>query len=150
MESQEYSYALSLISWMKQSRLEFLHLRMGSLTLDIKRYETDKQRMEPHRQGKIKSVLVANRGEIAVRVIRACQELGIEAIAAVSEADRESLPAKMADRVLCIGRPRQRRVIWTFRRLSKRPWAPGPMPSIRDTAFWRSARILRKPAQSRG
>jgi acetyl-CoA carboxylase biotin carboxylase subunit len=52
---------------------------------------------------KIKSVLVANRGEIAVRVIRACQELGIAAIAVVSEADRESLPARMADRVLCIG-----------------------------------------------
>jgi len=52
---------------------------------------------------KIKSVLVANRGEIAVRVIRACQALGITAIAVVSEADRESLSAKMADRVLCIG-----------------------------------------------
>ena len=52
---------------------------------------------------KIKSVLVANRGEIAVRVIRACQELGIVAIAVVSEADRESLSTRMADRVLCIG-----------------------------------------------
>ncbi|MCX5837601.1 MAG: acetyl-CoA carboxylase biotin carboxylase subunit [Deltaproteobacteria bacterium] len=52
---------------------------------------------------KIKSVLVANRGEIAVRVIRACQALGIAAIAVVSEADRESLSARMADRVLCIG-----------------------------------------------
>jgi len=103
LESQEYSNALSLIEWMNRSRLESLHLRMGSLMLDLKRHETDKKRMEPHRQGEINSVLVANRGEIAVRVIRACQELGIEAIAAVSEADRESLPAKMADRVLCIG-----------------------------------------------
>jgi len=48
-------------------------------------------------------VLVANRGEIAVRVIRACKTLGIEAVAGVSEADRESLAAKMADRAVCIG-----------------------------------------------
>ena len=51
-------------------------------------------------------VLVANRGEIAVRIIRACQSLGIETVAAVSEADRESLAAKMANRVVCIGPPR--------------------------------------------
>ncbi|HSF59351.1 MAG TPA: acetyl-CoA carboxylase biotin carboxylase subunit [Candidatus Binatia bacterium] len=51
-------------------------------------------------------VLVANRGEIAVRIIRACQSLGIETVAAVSEADRESLAAKMAQRVVCIGPPR--------------------------------------------
>jgi acetyl-CoA carboxylase biotin carboxylase subunit len=48
-------------------------------------------------------VLVANRGEIAVRIIRACQSLGIETVAAVSEADRESLAAKMANRAVCIG-----------------------------------------------
>ncbi|HEY6364939.1 MAG TPA: biotin carboxylase N-terminal domain-containing protein, partial [Candidatus Binatia bacterium] len=51
-------------------------------------------------------VLVANRGEIAVRIIRACQNLEIETVAAVSEADRESLAAKMAQRVVCIGPPR--------------------------------------------
>ena len=51
-------------------------------------------------------VLVANRGEIAVRIIRACQNLGIETVAAVSEADRESLAAKRAGRAVCIGPPR--------------------------------------------
>jgi acetyl-CoA carboxylase biotin carboxylase subunit len=51
-------------------------------------------------------VLVANRGEIAVRVIRACQSLGIQTVAAVSEADRESMAARMADRAVCIGPPR--------------------------------------------
>jgi acetyl-CoA carboxylase biotin carboxylase subunit len=48
-------------------------------------------------------VLVANRGEIAVRVIRACQSLGIETVAAVSEADRESMAAQIANRAVCIG-----------------------------------------------
>ena len=55
---------------------------------------------------KVTRVLVANRGEIAVRIIRACQSLGIETVAAVSAADRESLAAKMANRVVCIGPPR--------------------------------------------
>lgn len=53
----------------------------------------------------ISRVLVANRGEIAVRVLRACRDLGIESVVAVSEADKRSLPAKMADRVVCIGPP---------------------------------------------
>lgn len=51
----------------------------------------------------ISRVLIANRGEIAVRVIRACQELGIETVLATSEADRDSLPAQLADRAICIG-----------------------------------------------
>lgn len=51
----------------------------------------------------ISRILVANRGEIAVRIIRACRGLGIEAIVAVSEADRDSLAAKIADRAVCIG-----------------------------------------------
>jgi len=52
---------------------------------------------------KISRVLIANRGEIAVRIIRACRGLGIETVLAVSEADRESLPARLADRAVCIG-----------------------------------------------
>jgi acetyl-CoA carboxylase, biotin carboxylase subunit len=51
----------------------------------------------------LKRVLIANRGEIAVRVIDACQALGIETVLAVSQADRETLGARRADRVVCIG-----------------------------------------------
>jgi acetyl-CoA carboxylase, biotin carboxylase subunit len=54
-------------------------------------------------------VLIANRGEIAVRIIRACRELGLETVLAVSEADRKSLPAAMADRTVCIGPPKATR-----------------------------------------
>ncbi|ODT26281.1 MAG: acetyl-CoA carboxylase biotin carboxylase subunit [Hyphomicrobium sp. SCN 65-11] len=50
-----------------------------------------------------KRILIANRGEIAVRVVRACQQLGIESVVAVSEADRDSLAASMATRAVCIG-----------------------------------------------
>jgi len=51
----------------------------------------------------VRRVLIANRGEIAVRIIRACQSLGIETVAAVSEADRESMAARLANRAVCIG-----------------------------------------------
>jgi acetyl-CoA carboxylase biotin carboxylase subunit len=48
-------------------------------------------------------VLIANRGEIAVRILRACHDRGIETVLAVSEADRTSLAARTAGRTVCVG-----------------------------------------------
>ena len=52
-----------------------------------------------------KRVLIANRGEIAVRIIKACEESDMETVLVVSEADKDSLAARLADKVVCIGPP---------------------------------------------
>ncbi len=57
----------------------------------------------------IESLFIANRGEIALRIIRTCREMGIETVLGYSEADRDSLPVRMADRTVCIGPPEARK-----------------------------------------
>ena len=57
----------------------------------------------------LRRLFIANRGEIAVRVIRAARSLGIETVAGVSEADRHSMAARLADRAVVIGPPQAAR-----------------------------------------
>ena len=64
-----------------------------------------------------KKVLIANRGEIALRVIRACQELGISTVAVYSEADAESLHVRFADEDVCIGPARSSESYLNFPRI---------------------------------
>ncbi len=75
-----------------------------------------------------KKILIANRGEIAMRVICACREMGIKTVAVYSEADENSLHVKFADEDVCIGPPR-----------------PGPLPHRQPRRPTRRRRPPRAP-----
>ena len=77
-------------------------------------------------------ILIANRGEIAVRIIRACKEMGIATVAVYSEADREALHVALADESYCIGAPASGS--------SAPPRCPARRPFIPGTVFSRKAR----------
>src|SRR6266702_6910604 len=80
----------------------------------------------------MKKILVANRGEIALRVMRSCKEMGIKTVAVYSEADRNALFVRYADEAVCIGPPPssqsyldQKRIIDVAKRLKVEGIHPG-------------------------
>ncbi len=81
-----------------------------------------------------KKILIANRGEIALRVIRACRELGIQTVAVYSEADRESLHVRFADDDVCIGPAPARDSYLNIPRLIAAAEIAAPTRSIPATA----------------
>ena len=83
-----------------------------------------------------KRILIANRGEIALRVIRACREMGIESVAVYSEADRGAAYLALADRSICIGGGPSAESYLNIPRII----AAAEVADIQDTAS--SARIL--------
>ena len=68
-----------------------------------------------------KKILIANRGEIALRIQRACREMGIQSVVVYSEADRDAKYVRLADEAVCIGRPLPRRATCTCRPSSRLP-----------------------------
>jgi acetyl-CoA carboxylase biotin carboxylase subunit len=92
--------AVRILKLIDESPMGRTSLQVGDFRLEVVKGEAPAKEVADKT---ISRVLIANRGEIAVRVIRACKSLGLESVAAVSEADKESLAAKLADRAVCIG-----------------------------------------------
>ena len=80
-----------------------------------------------------KKILIANRGEIALRVIRACREMGISTVAVYSEADRDSLHVRFADEIVCIGPPRPNESYLNVPRIISAAASTGLSPTTRTT-----------------
>ena len=79
----------------------------------------------------ISRVLIANRGEIALRILRACRQLGIEAVVAYSEADRTSRAVLVADEAVCIGPAAAKSSYLSAPALISAALASRPTPRIR-------------------
>lgn len=61
-------------------------------------------------------ILIANRGEIAVRIIRACKEMNIKTVAVYSEIDKDALHTKLADEAICIGPALPRKKLFEYKK----------------------------------
>ena len=89
-------------------------------------------------------VLVANRGEIAVRIIRSLRELGIKTVAIYSTADRESLHVQLADEAVCVGTARAQDSYLNAKNILEAALGQVPRRSILALAFYQKMRNSRQ------
>ena len=82
-------------------------------------------------------ILIANRGEIAIRIIRACKEMGIATVAVYSEADRESLHVALADEAVCIGKAKAEESYLNAQRIVSAAIATHAQAIHPGYVFWR-------------
>jgi pyruvate carboxylase subunit A len=97
----------------------------------------------------IKKILVANRGEIAIRVMRACREMGIASVAVYSEADQEALFAKYSDEAFLIGPAPASHSYLNIQRIIDTAKESGATRFIPATASWPRIHALPGPANAR-
>ena len=86
----------------------------------------------------LKRVLIANRGEIALRIIRACRELDIETVAVYSQADESSLAAQLATQSLCIGPARAAEAPMRPQISGEQSWSTLMTVAMMDTSLRKS------------
>lgn len=97
----------------------------------------------------INKVLIANRGEIAVRIIRACREMGIETVAVYSTADKDALHVQLADEAVCIGGAASKDSYLNMENIISATVITGAdADSSRDSVFFQKMPVLRKCVRS--
>jgi len=96
-----------------------------------------------------KKILIANRGEIALRIIRACKEMGIPTVAVYSEADRNSLHVTFADEAVCIGPAESRNSYLKVPVIMSAAAVTGADAIPPDTVSWQKTLTFRKYVKNR-